>query len=342
MHLPELGGQLVNGVLRSKLSHEPLRNTDISLALVGKTARCQFLKTDENGEFNFVLNYPGLCEIVIQPLKPVQSGYYVEFNQPFCTTFNDHIPPVFNLDSTKTEDINKAVISMQVNKIYEPFRIERNTTPMDVNAYDFFGKADKTIKMADYIELTTVREVLKEIVPDILVIKRNKEYLFKLVNLVNGSTDYNPLVLVDGVPFTNLAKLLEMNSRELERIDILNTRYYYTDYVFEGIVSFITKKGNLSSLEYDNSVFRQVFEGSPLPQEFYSPDHGTSTDGAYRIPDFRNTLYWKPDLSTGKDGNASIAFFTSDEPGDYTIIVEGIAADGSSGIVRIPFKVKEK
>ena len=67
IHLPELGGQLVNGVLKNKLSHEPLRNADISLAFVGKTARCQFLKTDENGEFNFVVNKPGLSEIVIQP-----------------------------------------------------------------------------------------------------------------------------------------------------------------------------------------------------------------------------------------------------------------------------------
>jgi uncharacterized protein YfaS (alpha-2-macroglobulin family) len=95
-------------------------------------------------------------------------------------------------------------------------------------------------------------------------------------------------------------------------------------------------------MEYDNSVFRQVFEGSQLPQEFYSPDHGTNTDGAYRIPDFRNTLYWKPDLSTGKDGKTSVSFFTSDEPGNYTVIVEGVSSDGSLGIVRIPFTVKQK
>jgi len=55
-HLPELGGQLVNGVLRNKLTHEPLKETDISLAFIGKTARCQFLKTNAKGEFNFVVN----------------------------------------------------------------------------------------------------------------------------------------------------------------------------------------------------------------------------------------------------------------------------------------------
>jgi hypothetical protein len=339
-HLPELGGQLVNGVLRSKLTHEPLKETDISLAFIGKTSRCQFLKTDANGEFNFVVNKPGLSEIVIQPLKPVQSGYYVEFNQPFCTTFNDHLPPVFSLDSSKTDDINAAVIGMQINKIYEPFREQKKISSSDIDVHDFFGEPDKRINLADYIELTTVREVLKEIVPDVMVNKRNKEYVFKLVNLPLSSSENNPLVLVDGVPFYNLGKLLEVNSKELERIDILNSRYYYTDYIFDGIVSFITKKGNLSSMEYDNSVFRQAFEGCQVQQEFYSPDHGVKNEGTYRIPDFRNTLYWKPDLRSDKDGKTSVTFFTSDEKGDYTIIVEGITPDGKAGISRLPFKVK--
>jgi hypothetical protein len=340
VHLPELGGQLVNGVLRSRLDHEPLKGTDISLAFIGKTAKCQFLKTDADGEFNFVVNKPGLSEIVIQPLKPVSTGYYVEFNQPYCTTFNDHEPPLFNLDSTKTDRINQAIISMQVNNIYVPFRQQEMQPAVKTNIHDFYGEPDKKINLSDYIELTTVREVIKEIVPDMMVLKRNKEYVFRLVNLPTSSYESTPLVLVDGVPVYNIAKLLDVNSKEIERIDILNTRYYYTDYIFDGIVNFITKKGNLSSMEYDNSVFRQVFEGCQVPREFYSPDYSAKTGGTYRIPDFRNTLYWKPDLRTDGNGKASVSFFTSDEPGDYTIVVEGITSDGKSGICRIPLSVK--
>ncbi|MGD0583651.1 MAG: hypothetical protein ABR974_12005 [Bacteroidales bacterium] len=340
LHLPELGGQLVNGVLKNRLDHVPLKATDISLSFIGKTAKCQFLKTDNNGEFNFVVNKPGLSEIVIQPLESISSGYYVEFNQPFCTTFNDHVPPVFNLDSTKTDGINQAIISMQVNNIYEPFRQQKVKVAGKTNNHDFYGEPDKKINLSDYIELTTVREVIKEIVPDVMVLKRNKEYLFKLVNLPPSSSENSPLVMVDGVPIFNIGKLLDVKSKEIERIDILNSRYYYTDYIFDGIVSFITKKGNLSSMEYDNSVFRQVFEGCQVPQEFYSPDYSTKTEGTYRIPDFRNTLYWKPDLRSDSKGKASVSFFTSDEPGDYTIIVEGITADGKTGIARVPLHIK--
>jgi hypothetical protein len=340
LFLPELGGQLVSGTIRSKSNHEPIANLDISLSFVGKTARCQFEKTDSAGAFNFVVNKPGLSEIVIQPMKPLATGYYVEFDQPFCTTFSDHMPPPFNLDSTATEEINKAVISMQVNNIYESFRPKQDNGSSGRQGNDFYGKPDKTINLADYIELTTIKEVLKEIVPDIMVVKRNKEYLFKLVNLPYSSNELNPLVLVDGVPYYNISKLLDINSNQLERIDILNSKYYYTDYVFDGIVSFITKKGNMSAMEYDNTVFRQVFEGCQAPIEFVSPDYSADQAGLKRIPDFRNTLYWKPDLKSDRAGRSKVSFFTSDEPGEYIVTVEGITPDGKTGLASVVFTVK--
>jgi len=329
-HLPELGGQLVSGVLKSRQNHEPLKSTDISLAFVGKSALCQFQKTNSKGEFNFVVNRPGLNEIVIQPLQKIEGGYYVEFYQPFCTYFSDHQPPAFSVDSNLVGELNKAVIAMQVSKIYEPFRPQKELSA-GKEGMDFFGQPDNSVRLADFIELTTVKEVLKEIIPDIMVTRRNKEYVIKLLNtraLGSSIFEGDPLILVDGVPFYNIGKLLEVNARDVERVDVLNIRYYYTDYYFDGILSFITKKGNLSAIEFDNSVFRQVFEGTQLPGKFYSPDYSVNADTLKRIADFRNTLYWNPDVQTDKKGKASLTFYTSDEPGHYSIIVEGITRDG--------------
>lgn len=64
-------------------------------------------------------------------------------------------------------------------------------------------------------------------------------------------------------------------------------------------------------MDFDNSIFRQS-----------------------------GILYWKPDLRTGKNGKTEIDFFTSDESSEYTIIVEGIASDGSTGFSFSSFNVK--
>lgn len=263
-HLAELEGHIISGLIRLKTTDEPLRKIDLSLAYVGKTARCQFCKTNESGEFYFVIKEPGINEIVIQPLSSEISGYYVELNQPFCSTFRTYKPALFYLDSNKIKEINNVIVSMQINNIYEPFR-QKKAEESKATIPDFYGQPENTIKMSDYIELTSLREVVKEILPNVYTLKQNGKYDFKLINKFRGQPFENkPLVLVDGVPVFDFEKVLNINSKEIERADVINTRYFYSENVFDGIVSFITKKGNLSAMEFDNSVFRQVYEGCRL------------------------------------------------------------------------------
>jgi hypothetical protein len=339
-YLAELDGHLINGHIRLKSTDEPLKNIDISLSFVGKTARCRFSKTDENGGFNFVVKEVGLNEIVIQPLSPDITGYYIELTQPFSSVFSDIKPFDFFIDSSKINEINKAVVGMQVTNIYEPFRQKPTNVTAQINQ-DFYGKPESTIKMSDYIELTSIREVVKEILPNVYTLKQNGKYDFKLINKFRGQPFENkPLVLVDGVPIYDFEKVLNINSKEIEKAEVINTRYFFSENVFDGIVSFITKKGNLSVIDFDNSIFRQIYEGCLSGYNFYSPDYTDSSMKNSHIPDFRNTLLWKPDLHTGKDGITDLEFFTSDESTEYTIVVEGMTSDGKTGYSSLTFKVK--
>jgi hypothetical protein len=339
-YLPELEGLLISGLMKGRSTGEPLGKTDVSLSYVGKSARCQFGKTDENGEFHFIVKESGLNEIVIQPLIPDPAGYYVELNQSFSSTFSPLKPSDLYLDSSKIKGINNAIVSMQINNIYEPFR-QIGEVKTKNGVHDFFGTPENSVKMADYIELTSLREVVKEIIPNVYTLKQNGKYDLKLINKLRGLPFENkPLVLVDGVPIYDFEKVLNINSKEIERADIINTRYFYSDIIFDGILSFITKKGNLSALEFDNSVFRQAYEACQVKKDFYSPDYSTDQLKESRIPDYRNTLYWKPDLQTMEDGKAETEFFTSDESAEYTIVVEGIAFDGRRGFASATLSVK--
>ena len=55
-----------------------------------------------------------------------------------------------------------------------------------------------------------------------------------------------------------------------------------------------------------------------------------------RIPDFRNTLYWNPDMHTDKTGKSAVEFYSSDESGEYIITVEGMTGDGRRGFTTLP------
>ena len=46
------------------------------------------------------------------------------------------------------------------------------------------------------------------------------------------------------------------------------------------------------------------------------------------LPDYRTTIYWNPNITTGQDGSAAISFRASDVDGTYKISIDGMTADG--------------
>jgi len=77
-----------------------------------------------------------------------------------------------------------------------------------------------------------------------------------------------------------------------------------------------------------------------LQREFYSPVYETKEQLEKRIPDFRNTLLWLPDINIDEEGETKIRFYTSDRPGKYMVILQGMNADGDFVSANAFFDVK--
>ena len=339
--IPELEGHLISGIIRDRKSGIPLNNKDIVLSFVGKVALCQFTKTDDEGNFNFVTMEKGLREIVIEPLSPDITDCYVELSNPLLTGIKRYDHGVFFIDTTILREINNAAISMQVNRIYEPFMQPGLKKLSGAEKSDFYGAPDNEIRMSAYIELTSLKEVIKEIMPGVSTVRKNDQLNFRLINQNQSqSFENNPLVIVDGVPVDDIGKVLNINSREIERIEVLTKRYFISDIVLDGILHFISKKGNLGLIDFDRSVYRLQYDLPQNFESFKSPDYSVDSIKSGRVPDFRNTLYWNPDMHTDKSGTASVEFYTSDEPAEYLIIIEGTTMDGRTGFVSSTLKVR--
>ncbi|TSJ44514.1 hypothetical protein FO440_10150 [Mucilaginibacter corticis] len=64
------------------------------------------------------------------------------------------------------------------------------------------------------------------------------------------------------------------------------------------------------------------------PQQFYSPKYNVISN--VKVPDYRPTLYWEPNITTDQNGKAKVSFYTSDIKEKYTVKVAGV--DGNGGI----------
>lgn len=74
---------------------------------------------------------------------------------------------------------------------------------------------------------------------------------------------------------------------------------------------------------------------------FYKPiyDEVTVNDSLF---DYRNTLYWKPDLITDEQGEATVSFFCSDINTTFLGNIEGVSGDGLLGAENFEFLVRKK
>jgi hypothetical protein len=340
-NMPELEGEIITGTLRNKMTGEPFSKAGMSLSFVGKKCRTQFSETDDNGRFVFIVkDHVGFGEMVIQPLSVEFNDAFIDLEQPFSTVSDEFHFSFPAIDSVRLEGINKAIVSMQVNTIYKQLQQQHPVTHDSTAGQDFYGEASRRITLSEYIELKDIREVLKEIIPEVKFVRRNKQAGLKVIN-ANPFEVFNnmALVLIDGVPVLNIEAVLDLDASLFESIDIINTRYFFKRSVFDGIVSFVTRKGNLDVLGYENFFFRQVYEGFKENRAFESPDYSSDSLKFSRIPDFRNTVFWNPDLSSADSGNAQVRFYSPDEKGEYTVVIEGITEDGSYGITRMPLWV---
>ena len=68
--------------------------------------------------------------------------------------------------------------------------------------------------------------------------------------------------------------------------------------------------------------------GYQTPAEFYAPTYETEKARRSMVPDYRTTLYWNPAVVLDEFGRATVEFYTSDAPADYSIMVEGVSQQG--------------
>ena len=66
------------------------------------------------------------------------------------------------------------------------------------------------------------------------------------------------------------------------------------------------------------------------PAQFYSPVYETPAQIHNPNPDFRTTIYWNPSIFVDKTNSSTVSFYTADNPGSYTVTVEGITNIGET------------
>ena len=149
------------------------------------------------------------------------------------------------------------------------------------------------------------------------------------------------MVLLDGVPILNTHQLMALDPLNVKQLDVITNKYLLGSLAFDGIVSLKTYRSDLGGFQFSPKTLQLDYDALQAQKEFFSPRYETQQQKENRIPDARHLLYWLPELKVSNQ-DQSLEFYSSDQPGIYQTIIQGISSNGDPVFKTNSFEVKSK
>jgi len=335
--LPEIRGLSIRGTISSKTNKLPIPNRAVHLSVLGNSTLIQNAVSDKNGRFVFSFeNFFGIKDIVLQLSDTKIDDYVISVDKEYnASTSNAREGGIIATDKDKRvfEDLVKSY------QISQRFKESSQIYKENPENFSFYGKPDRVYVLENYVQMPTMEELLNEIVDEIIVTEKKDNARIVISRKKNNPLLLKPLILIDGLPIFNHSAFLEINPSEISQIELIKTDYYIGNVVFGGIINLSSKRKNFASFKIPKSA--KFLEISMFSKSISFVNKSSDLKNiSSRKPDYRNTLYWNPNKVTDEDGKAEFSFYTSDEPGDYEINIEGLSSRKLFGSSTVNFSVE--
>ena len=342
--VPEYNGHIITGKLTDSRSGLPLRNVEAFLSVPGTNGQFRNALSDDQGNLKFELKrFSGSSEIILQTNPLQDSNSRFDINSPFSDKYSGGSMPGLEWPLKSPRSLLYASINGQVQRLFN----EDNQLPGSLVLPDtavFYAEPDEKYRLDDYTRFTTLEEIIREYVLAVNITRRSGQFHLVVTNkMTRERFSSDPLVLLDGVPVFDIDRFVTtVDPLKLNRLEVVERNYFLGYSHFDGILNFSSYKGDLGGYELDPHALALDYEGLKLQRTFYAPRYDTPQQASGHMPDFRSLLFWCPRLSPGEDGRLKTDFYTSDLPGRYMVLLQGLDASGTPGSNRIFFEVSEK
>ena len=327
---PELKGISLSGSIIKKDMIIPSAYSEVHLSALGNNPYYIGYLTELQGRFLFSLpDWHESRNFYIAVETKDEDPAKILIDNDFSTDLVDLPVIPFILSGEEKNIAREIMFNMQLDKAYkQDMDFTADCTNVNPKYNYFYGDPTITLDPADYVKLPTLEEIFHELIPSVSVIKRkDRSYLVMKGNNPDIAY-YKPLLLLDFVPVFNADNLLKISPEYIRQVEVINSTYVRGDMCFGGIISVFTRKGDIAGIDLPENSFFFDFKTYEPQEEITFPDYSDSPANK-RIPDFRNTMYWNPALKGSPGETISCEFFTSDNTGEYIILVRGITDKGS-------------
>ncbi len=326
---PELRGELISGKITATEPGVLIANKKVSISIPGENYELKVATTNKEGLFYFNVDKDHNEQNAFIQVLGNSKKYRIELFDSKSPDYSNLTFNKFSLTRAMKSFIQERSVFNQIQNGY--FSVKPDTLRLSQQKSRFYKNMAQVYDLDDYTRFPTIRETLVEVVNNAWIKKiGEEEYIFQVRGYDPATANFVflPLVIIDGVIIQDHSSIVDYNANKIKRIRLIRDLYQLNSQMFQGVIDIETING-----DYHKSVRGQGLYAlqlsKPLPtKKYYRQRYDqTSNEVTNHIPDYRNQLFWKPNLQLDKD-EIIIDFFTSDNKGDYEISLEGFTKKG--------------
>jgi len=340
--MPETRGITISGTIYNNKNGKPASGVGIYLARPANYTQLYKSRSGPNGGFNLQMyDQYGRNDIILMPAENPEN-YTLVLDEDFSGKQCNFHPAYFWPDEQTIRYIEKLMVNVQIADAFQKNQESLNNSS-SYELANVFGNPDETVLLADYIRLPAVEELFYELVKSVRIKRRKNNFILMITeNASQLAMPGEPLLLLDGVPVLDVTPVITyMDPIDIDRIEVVSEWYVQGREFYYSIINMITKQSDYGHFDLPSYAIRAPFQFLQYPVPFHSPDYSRENDTIRTIPDFRNLLYWNPEVVTDTNGIATVSFYTSDDISDYRVVIQGITEKGLSGYMETGIKVTE-
>jgi hypothetical protein len=329
--LPETKGEIIQGRIIDRKTREAVANSCIFLSAKDSIVNLKYDYSDTNGLFRFLLNDYYDEKDLYFSIKdnPEDNKLKIEPDDKF--ELNDNFKPLKHQENSYLKDfILKCQDIVSIQKVYNAassMEIKKQFKTINICPRIYY-KPSYSVKPSDFLPLNDFVDISAEILPPQLRIRKHNNIY--TANMADENQhmfmEEKPVIFLDGVLIDDVSGIIHLGSDKVKRIEMVCTRYNYGEQLFPGILAVFSNKGEINHLEPLPGSLRLQLE----PYQPYSVfiNRTYLKENLDYMPDFRQLLFWNPDVKISKNNNQDLEFYASDHSGSYIIEVEGISNEG--------------
>ncbi|TGV03446.1 hypothetical protein [Flavivirga rizhaonensis] len=294
---------------KSKIQGQQFVMVFTSDSLKGK----DIIMTDSKGVFSINYKHLKVSEkgyVYLKPMTPEKSKYVINIKDTLFDIINLNRKKIsinYPLSKLKEETLKDRrepfIISSEVNKLEEV--VVLSTKKKQVFRDKYLGVLDSLAKL-----------------------DLNTDYVGIPCGTLNCEVHPNDKSKkpIEGEVYQYMQGFKWNDKRDAYTV----TGHGYTKYHYPELTeAYLLEKFNL-----------RMIKGYYGKREFYQPFYDEETVNDPFL-DYRNTLYWKPDIITNEQGEAIIEFYCSDINAKFIGNIEGVSGTGLMGTENFTFQVRK-